>query len=125
MIIHEKFSDFVLFLYVHMAYADGGLHRTEKEVILAKMKKLFPDESNPGRKLQAVEKQYLDLDSRKIGELIASTFEHFKQIKFSQKYKVYADMYDIINADGVVDESETAALSELKKIIDMNAGSKR
>lgn len=30
-------------------------------------------------------------------------------------------MYDIINADGKVDESETKALDELKQIIDIGA----
>ena len=119
MVIHKSFADFVLFLYVHMAYADGGLHHNEKEVILDKMHKLFPKESNPLKKLETGEKEYLGLDSRKVSGVILDTFTHFKEVKFVQKYKIYTDMYDIINADGRVDESETAALDELKKIIDL------
>jgi uncharacterized tellurite resistance protein B-like protein len=34
-------------------------------------------------------------------------------------------MYDIIHADGKVDESETAALNELKEIIEMGASPKK
>jgi uncharacterized tellurite resistance protein B-like protein len=121
MVIHTKFADFVLFLYLHMAYADGGLHETEKEVILDKMHKLFPKEGDRSKKLAAAEKEYLSVGSTKVQEVILDTFRHFKEVKFASKYKIYTDMYDIINADGIVDESETAALGELKKIIDLGA----
>jgi uncharacterized tellurite resistance protein B-like protein len=121
MVIHKEFADFVLFLYVHMAYADGGLHESEREVILDKMHKVFPKESNRPKKLEAAEKEYLGLDSKKVPGVILDTFKHFKNVKFTVKYKVYTDMYDIIHADGVVDKSETAALAELKKVIDLGA----
>lgn len=124
MVIHKTFADFVLFLYMHMAYAHGGLHDTEKEVILGKMVKLFPNESNPLKKLEAAEKEYVSLDSKKLPGLILDTFRQFKEVKFVQKYKVYADMYDIVHADGKIDDSETEALEELKKIIDLSAEAK-
>jgi uncharacterized tellurite resistance protein B-like protein len=54
-------------------------------------------------------------------EVIRATFKHFDQIKFTQKYKVYTDLYDIVNADGKVEESEMVALEILKEIIDMNS----
>ncbi len=123
MVIHKDFSDFVLFLYVYMAYADGVFHPSEKEAILVKMSKLFPHEGDPKQKMDAAEKQYLELDPSKINELIHDTFKHFSHVKFNQKYKVYTDMYDIINADGKVDQAETMALSALKKIIDLGAES--
>ena len=124
MVIHKTFADFVLFLYMHMAYAHGGLHDTEKEVILGKMLKLFPNETNPLKKLETAEKEYVSLDSKKIPGLILDTFRQFKEVKFVQKYKVYADMYDIVHADGKLDDSETEALEELKKIIDLSAEAK-
>src|SRR6267142_281145 len=110
MVIHKTFADFVLFLYLHMAYAHGGLHHSEKDVILGKMLKLFPDETNPLKKLEEAEKEYVGLDSKKLPGLILDTFRQFKDVKFVVKYKIYADMYDIIHADGKVDELETAAL---------------
>lgn len=124
MVIHKNFADFVLFLYVHMAYADGGLHHSEKEVIIDKMLKLFPQENNPLKKLDGAEKEYVRLDSKIVPTVILDTFRHFKEVKFVQKYKIYIDMYDIINADGEVHELETEALEELKKIIDLGAAAK-
>lgn len=122
MVIHKTFADFVLFLYVHMAWSDGIYHPTEQKVILEKVPKLFPSDSNPGQKLSAAEKEYGAIDKAKISTIIRATFKHFKEVKFTQKYKVYTDMYDIIHADGKVDAAETAALNELKEIIEIGAG---
>lgn len=121
MIIHTSFADFVLFLYVHMAHADGDFHATEKGVVLEKMAKIFPRESNYERKFNDAVTQYRSIDHGQITSIIRDTFKHFDQVKFQQKYKVYTDMYDIINADGKIDESETKALDELKQIIDIGA----
>ena len=119
MVIHNSFSDFVLFLYVHMANSDGESHDLEKGVILGKMSKLFPPESDLDKLFEDAVKQYRGIDKNNVKDIIRTTFKHFDQVKFAQKYKVYTDMYDIINADGKVHESETKALKELKQIIDI------
>ena len=124
MVIHKNFADFVLFLFLHMAYADGEFHPTEKEVILDKMRKLFSGESNPLKKMETAEKEYLGLDRTKVSEIILDTFKHFKGVKFAAKYHVYTDMYDIVLADGKVDDKEAYVLEELKKIIDLSAEAK-
>jgi uncharacterized tellurite resistance protein B-like protein len=123
MILHENFADFVLFLYVHMAHSDSDYHSTEIEVIREKMSKIFPKEINHEQKLHDAVAQYKSLNPEIVNEVIKASFKHFDKVKFAQKYKVYTDMYDIINADGVIDESETKALEELKKIIDINSTS--
>jgi uncharacterized tellurite resistance protein B-like protein len=119
-VIHSTFSDFVLFLYVHMANADGEYHPKEHDVILEKMSKLFP-EADHQKHLDKAIAEYNSIDKSELKELIKHTFEKFSSIKFSQKYKVYRDMFDIIHADGKVDERETVAINELKAIIDLNA----
>lgn len=119
MVLHTSFADFVLFLYVHMAHADGEFHDLEKGVILDKMTRLFPTEKDPQQKLNTVLKQYHDFDKSNLRILFRDTFNQFSNVKFSQKYKVYTDMYDIINADGKIDESETKALNALKEIIEI------
>jgi len=119
MVIHKNFADFVLFLFIHMAYADGEFHPTEKVVILDKMRKLFSGESNPLKKMETAEK-----DITKVSEIILDTFKHFKGVKFAAKYHVYTDMYDIVLADGKVDDKEAYVLEELKKIIDLSAEAK-
>src|SRR5258708_20507639 len=98
MVIHTTFADFVLFLYIHMAYADGFFHHTEKELILEKMSKLFPSESDPRTKLERAEKDYLHLDSEKVSSIIYDSFMHFNQVKFPHKYKAYTDMFYIVHA---------------------------
>jgi uncharacterized tellurite resistance protein B-like protein len=125
MVIHDNFADFVLFLYIHMAYADGVYHPAEKEVIAERIPKLFPSETDIAARLAKAEKQYAAVDQSKIESIIKDTFKHFHSIKFAQKYKVYTDMYDIIHADGKVEESETKALNQLKDIIEMGVVMKR
>jgi uncharacterized tellurite resistance protein B-like protein len=119
MVIHKTFADFVLFLYVHMAHADGEFHSLEKSVVLDKMTKIYPKESNLEQKFNDAVSQYKGIDQSQVTTVIRDTFKHFDQVKFQQKYKVYTDMYDIINADGKIDESETKALYELKQIIEI------
>jgi uncharacterized tellurite resistance protein B-like protein len=103
-----------------MAHADGEFHIEENKVILEKMNKLYPPGSTDLReKLSTTVNQYKNVDAAAIPKLISQTFKHFDKVKFTQKYKIYADMYDIINADGKVDESETAAMETLKEIIEM------
>jgi uncharacterized tellurite resistance protein B-like protein len=122
MVIHNNFKDFVLFLYVHMAHADGEFHESEIVLVRDKMVKLFhPEEVDIDAKLKEALKQYDAFDKSQLKSLFRDSFDHFNTIKFAQKYKVYSDMYDIIHADGKIDESETKALQELKEIIDINS----
>ncbi|MBK5280405.1 MAG: TerB family tellurite resistance protein [Bacteroidia bacterium] len=119
MVIHNSFNDFVLFLYVHMAHSDGESHDLEKGVILEKMSKLYPPESDYDKIFEDAVKAYDRVDKSKVTDLMRETFKHFDHVKFAQKYKIYTDMYDIINADGIVHTLETRALKELKQIIDI------
>lgn len=121
MVLHNNFSDFVLFLYIHMALADHYLHPVEEEVILGKMSKLFPTEANPKQKFDAELARYKSFDHETAMTIIRDTFKQFSSVDFSQKYKVYTDLYDVINADGKVEESEKIVLEALKEIIVINA----
>ncbi|QOI98214.1 MAG: TerB family tellurite resistance protein [Flammeovirgaceae bacterium] len=120
MVIHKTFADFVLFLYVHMAHADGEFHETEVKVVKEKMKKLYPNESDYDKKLKEAMTLYIDFDKNQLRTLFRDTFKHFSEVKFPVKYHIYTDLYDIINADGKIDESETDALTTLKEIIDVS-----
>jgi uncharacterized tellurite resistance protein B-like protein len=104
-----------------MAVSDGSLHSSEEQVILSKMTKLFPGETDPKKKFEMAVKEYRSLDPTITMSVIRESFMFFDKVTFAQKYKVYADMYDIVNADGKVEESEKHALDGLKEIIDMNA----
>jgi uncharacterized tellurite resistance protein B-like protein len=117
--VHASFSDFALFLYIHMALVDGSLHAEEESVILDKLTKLFPQEGNPKKKFDEAVAAYKNFDTSTMDEFVLHSFKHFKHVKFAQRYKVYTDMYDIIHADGKVDETETVAINALKKVIDI------
>src|SRR5579859_3467783 len=117
MVLHSHFQDFVLFLYVHMAATDGAIHSSEEQVILSKMAGLLPQESDLKKKLNQAMAEHRALDSSMVMNVIRESFRFFDQVTFAEKYKVYSDMYDIVNADGKVEESERHALTVLKEII--------
>jgi uncharacterized tellurite resistance protein B-like protein len=105
-----------------MAHADGEFHELELSLVKDKMTKLFhPEEVDLDSRLNEAINQYNAFDKTQLRILYRDTFDHFPNVKFAQKYKVYADLYDVINADGKIDESETKALNELKEIIDISA----
>jgi uncharacterized tellurite resistance protein B-like protein len=120
MLIHETFADFVLFLYIHMAHADNEPHQTEKKIILEKIQKLFQN-IDVEKKYYDACREYKKVPATEINSIISDSFRHFKDVKFSTKYKVYTDMYDIIHADGRIDSTETTALNQLKEIIEMGS----
>lgn len=107
-----------MFLYLHLAHADGSMHPEEEVIVREKMKKLFPEDSDLNKIFESSLDAYKQVKKEEIPALIKETFEQFRQIPFSAKYRVYTDMYDIINADGKVDEMETSALDQLRKFID-------
>lgn len=101
-----------------MAFADDHLDHTEEEVILKKMRRLFPKDGNQMVKFEKFKSDYKSLNKSEVDELVKINFENFSHVSFSDKYRVYREMYDIINADGVIDDSETEAMEKLKKIIE-------
>lgn len=117
MVIHENFSDFALFLMIHMAHVDGSLHEQEELVVRQKMTDFFPEENNPDGKLNAAIEQYRGVRQDLIPALIRETFKHFSAVRFADKYKVYTNLFDIINADGRVDVAESQALKQLRELM--------
>ena len=121
MVIHDNFSDFVLFLYVYIAFSDGEFHPLERETILEKMKKLYPNESDYDKRIDETVRLYDDFDKNQFKTLFTDSFKHFSKVTFSQRYKIYTDMYEIVHADGKVLEAETKALNALKEVIDITS----
>jgi hypothetical protein len=89
------------------------------KVIEEKMVSLFPNGTDLEKKLYNTIREYNGFDKSQMEALIRDSFKHFNDIKFTQKYKVYSDIYDIINADGKVEDSETAALDILGQIMEI------
>lgn len=114
MVIHSSFADFVLFLYVHMSHADNQYDPSELAAIKIKMTKLFPAGTDFERKLYLAIREYNSFDKSKLNELWKESFQHFGE---AQQNNVYTDMYEIVRADGRIDQSEAKALDTLKQII--------
>jgi hypothetical protein len=125
MTFNNSFQDFALFLYIHVALADRYLHPSEEEVILGKIEKLFPEEEDKKKKFDDAVKQYESLSPLAAMETIRTSFVYFDRVNFALKYKVYIDMYDVVNADGKVEGAEKLALNALKEIINMNEGAEQ
>lgn len=119
MVIHDTFTDFVLFLYVYIAFSDGEFHPEERKVILEKMKKLYPNDSDYDKRIDEAVQLYDDFNKKNFNTLFKDSFKHFSKVTFNQRYKVYTDMYEIVHADGKVHEAETLALNALKEVIDL------
>jgi len=121
MVMHSNFTDFLVFLYVHMAMADGLLHPDEEKVILEKMKKLYPGKVNLKEKFDDAHREYRTTDPSSIMQIVKDSFKQFSQVKSNQMYHIYMDLYDVVNADGKIEESERVALEALKSIIDTHS----
>ena len=112
----KSFKDYILFLYIHVAYADGEVHEKERELIMQRIQHLFPGELDPAGKFDEMVNAYMQ-DAGNSEESIRGAHTQFNNVEFYKKYKVFRDLYDIIHADGVVSETETEALEKLKQVI--------
>lgn len=122
MLLHKTFSDFILFLYVHMSHADDSYDPNELAAIKIKMKSLFPEGTDIERKLYTALREYNALDRSSLGGVIEESFRHFSgDPGATVSNDMYADLYEIMQADGKVDQAETKALEALKKVIDHHA----
>jgi hypothetical protein len=119
MVIHQQFSDFVLFLFIHVALVDGELQVEQKEIILAKMVRLYPDDTNLEEKFGYETRKYYDFERKKLLTLIKDTFRTFSKLTFVQKYRIYADLFDIALLSKNP-ESQALATSALKEIMDVS-----
>ena len=111
----KSFKEYILYLYIHIAYADGSIHEKEKELIISRIKMLFPGEDEEIWYNSMVD-TYME-HAGDSDEIVKSAHDQFRNVQFYKKYKVFLDLYEIINADGVVMESEKEAMDKLKQVI--------
>lgn len=120
MVIHNKFEDFIIFLYVHMSRADENYDPKEMATIKEKMKEIF-DGEDVEKKLYVAIREYNTFDRAKLNELFKDTFSHFNEDQNLSKNNFLSDLNDIMLADGKVVREETKALEALKGIITLNS----
>ena len=118
MVIHTSFSDFILFLYVHIAHLDYSFEPDELSTIKSKMPKLFPEGTDLEKKLYQAIREYNQFDRSKINRLCADTLRHFKNDGATLSPEVFEDFKDIIMSDGQVHDLENRILTRIRAIVD-------
>ncbi len=110
----EQIEGFTLFLLLHMGRVDGSLHPNERDTILEKMKELFPENSSYEQTLTVMELQYSQLKYGGAEAILKEGFRKFSQIDPLKRKEIYTALFDIINANGRVNEEETQTLQIFK-----------
>lgn len=118
MVIHKSFSDFLLFLYVHMSDADAEYDPAEMAVIKKKMADLFPSSVDFEQKLYLTIREYNSFDKSQLDELFKDTLLYFQKEESEREEKMFNDIREIISADGSMNESESKALESFRKMIE-------
>lgn len=112
----NSYKEYILFLYVHIAFADGVLQPEEKDLIFNKLEKYFGSREEIESSFNKMVEDYHN-NTEPIENIIRKTITNYSNVEFYKKYKIFKDLYDIIEADGVVSVDETRALEKLQEVI--------
>jgi uncharacterized tellurite resistance protein B-like protein len=110
-------DDFVLLILVHMATVDGSLHPTEHDAIVANVQELFPMMNDFGARYRQIEKDVKRGGKDLSEQIIRDHMDTLNSLTGVQKMKLYRVLFDVLNADGRVNEEETRVLRLLKSAL--------
>lgn len=114
--LFENQEEFILFLFIHIASADFSVGHSEVDVILAKMEDIFPVELDIHDYFIIMKDYYDKLNNDTIEKVIVENFRKFK-LGLSNTDRILNDIYEIISADGIIQETETAVIDKLRKML--------
>ncbi len=107
---------FYLFLFVHAAYADFQMHSQEIRYILEKLKELFDESVDVYEEFLTLKDHYESLSDNEIDDLISANFP--KHVGSETHQNVLSWLSGVIQADGVVKESELKFFAKVKAILE-------
>lgn len=110
----ESIEDFAILILVHMATVDGSLHPTEMDTIADRIQKLFPQISNVKEKMFQISESIVRKGKEFSEKVIEDGAAKLNVLTTDQKKELYVMLFDIINADGRVNQEETRTLRLLK-----------
>ena len=110
----DSLEDFSLLLLAQMAIVDGSIHPVEKEAIIARIKEIFPQITATEERLEATAEQVKKLGKDVCEVLIEDNLDKLNTLSKEQKELLYILLFDVLNADGRVNEEETRTLRQLK-----------
>ena len=107
-------EEFTLLLFFHMAHVDGSIHPNERDTILERMKSIFPDDAIVDQKVMSVEREYSSLGDIRAETLLKEGMLKFADVDAGMRKEIYSALFDIINANGKVNQEETQVLRLFK-----------
>jgi uncharacterized tellurite resistance protein B-like protein len=110
----ELFEDFILFLFIHVARADGSLHPNERDVILQKMSEIISAEANWAQRLEDMDRKYTALGVTAAETLLKDSLSRFAHHDPAVRSRIHQAVYDIVNANGQVHAEEIKTLRVFK-----------
>lgn len=114
MIDARNIEDFSLLVLVHMASVDGTIHPTEQDAIVEKVRELFPHLKTIEDRLALISQAIKKMGKESSEKMIEENLDQLHTLSSGQKKTFYALLFDVINADGRVNEEETRTLRMLK-----------
>ncbi len=112
-------AQFYLFLFVHAAYTDYQMHTKEVQYILDKLKTLVSDDMDVYEEFTDLKDQYDHMTNQSIEDTINQNFPRFLDDPLQQNLLNW--LSGVIQADGVVKESELKFFSRVKETIQGSA----
>ena len=110
----QKIEEFTLFILLHMGHVDGSLHPNERDTIVDRMKQLFPEHPSVEESLIEMEVHYRSLKYGSAEIILKEGFQKFSHVDPAKRLEIYASIFDIINANGRINEEETQTLQFMK-----------
>jgi uncharacterized tellurite resistance protein B-like protein len=110
----HSIEDFTLLLLFHMAHVDGSIHPNERDTIIERMKGMFPDDPAIDHKVLSAEREYYSLGDIRAETLLKESMLKFADVDAGIKKEIYSALFDIVNANGKVDQEETQVLRLFK-----------
>ena len=113
---YDTYQEFILFLYIHIANSDYKFKIVEKEIILDKMKRLFPFQYDYKKFLSDITANYKALSQEEKESVLINNFKKFSTLNLDTE-AILGDLLDIIYSDDEYHELEKEEFMKLRGLL--------
>lgn len=110
-------EELFLFIAVYVASADGSIHTTELDTIHAKANELFPQIESLDQMILSAEASILRTGREAAEKHIEGNLETLSRLHPAQKASLLQFLFDVLNADGRVNEEEIRIIRKLRSAL--------
>jgi len=111
-----QYREFLLFVYLYIAYSDYRLELVEVEVIKNNLFDHFKDEALYNSAFKKLWKFYSSLEKKEIEEIIVKEFENLRNQEMDTE-RILNDLEEIMESDGIVFDTEVVSFDKIKKMM--------